>query len=246
MARRFFAPPESFQGSKILLGADEAKHLRDVLRLRENTKINVFNGAGREFSAKIEIIRKNEAVLEIIEEIQPSAPESDLNLTLAVALLKGEKFDLVVQKAGELGVTKIVPLETKRADVKIRDAGDAVKKVERWRRIALESAKQSGRARLLKVDAPISFESFIRDESAIKILFAERNGKSFDEFLNENSAIEKMTAIVGAEGGWEDSEIELAGKYDSQIITLGGRILRAETAAVTVSALLQNRFGDLR
>jgi 16S rRNA (uracil1498-N3)-methyltransferase len=130
MARRFFAPPENFQDSKIILDADEAKHLRDVLRLREGAKINVFDGNGREFAAEILTIKKNETVLEIVEEVQPSAPESNLNLTLAVALLKGEKFDLVVQKACELGIIKIVPIETKRADVRMRDAREAVKKVE--------------------------------------------------------------------------------------------------------------------
>lgn len=246
MPRRFYAPPENFQGSKIVLDADEAKHLREVLRLREGAEVNVFDGTGREFSAAIETIKKHETILEILSEVAPSAPESNLNLTLAVALLKGEKFDLVVQKAGELGVTRIVPIQLKRSDVKIKDASDAVKRVERWRRIALEACKQSGRARLLKVDAPLSFEIFIAGREDVKILFAERGGDSFQKFSSLNSNVEKMTAIIGAEGGWEDSEIELAKKYDAKIITLSGRILRAETAAIAVSALLQNHFGDLR
>ena len=246
MARRFFAPPGNFQGSKIVLEADEVKHLREVLRLREGATINVFDGAGREFSAEIKSARKHETILEIIQEVSPSARESDLDLTVAVTLLKGEKFDLVVQKACELGVTKIVPIETRRADMKIRDARDGIKKVERWRRIALESAKQSGRAKLMKVDQLLSFEVFITGKEKVKILFSEKDGQSFESFLSENSLVKKMTAIIGAEGGWEDSEIELARKYNSQIITFGGRILRAETAAIAVSALLQNRFGDLR
>lgn len=246
MTRRFFAPPANFQNSKVILDAVEAKHLREVLRLREGSKVNIFDGDGREFSAIAEKIGKHEIVLEISGEVMPCAPESPLDLTLAAALLKGEKFDTVVQKACELGVTRIVPLQTKRADVRIKDARDGIKKIERWRRIALESAKQSGRARLMKVDAPVSFEIFITGKEGVKILFSERDGLSFESFTGENPIIKKLTAIVGAEGGWEDSEIELARKYSSQIITLGGRILRAETAATTVCALLQNQFGDLR
>ena len=246
MTRRFFAPPANFQNSKVTLETNEATHLREVLRLREGAKVNVFDGDGREFSAVAVKIGKRETILEITGEVAPSAPESILDLTLAVALLKGEKFDTVVQKACELGVTRITPLQTKRADVRIKDARDGIKKIERWRRIALESAKQSGRARLMKVDAPVSFEIFITGKETTKILFSERDGQSYESFSGENSGARKLTAIVGAEGGWEDSEIELARKYNCLIITLGGRILRAETAATTVSALLQNRFGDLR
>ena len=246
MTRRFFAPPANFQASQVFLDDTEAKHLREVLRLRESAKVNVFDGAGREFSAAVETVKKHETVLKIIREVSPSAPESNLDLTLAVALLKGEKFDLIVQKACELGAKRIIPLQTKRGDVRIKDARDGVKKVERWRRIALESAKQSGRATLMRVDAPLSFEIFITGKENLKILFSEKDGQSFNDFVNENSGVEKLTAIVGAEGGWEDSEIELARKYNCRIITLGGRILRAETATITVSALLQNHFGDLR
>ncbi len=161
-----------------------------------------------------------------------------MNLTLAVALLKGEKFDLVVQKAVELGVTTLVPLNTKRADVKLKEHE---KKVERWRKIALEACKQSGRAKLMRIENPSNFADYIKTANGAKILFAERGGESF-------SAIEKsetITAFVGAEGGWEDAEIEAAKAENFQIITFGGRILRAETAAISVAAILQNRFGDL-
>lgn len=236
--RRFYAPIEQIQLPKVVLSLEETRHLRDVLRLKESEKIQVFDGAGREFLCEIQSIGKKETLLEIVEEIAPTAPESNLNLTLAVALLKGEKFDLVVQKAVELGVTKLVPLNTKRADVKIKDAE---KKTERWRKIALEACKQSGRAKLMQIGNPSGFAKFIETANGAKILFAERGGEGF-------SAIEKseaMTAIVGAEGGWEDSEIESARENGFQIITFSGRILRAETAAIVVAAILQNQFGDL-
>jgi 16S rRNA (uracil1498-N3)-methyltransferase len=242
--RRFYASAENFSGQKVALGFEESKHLRDVLRLREGAEVFVFDGDGNEFRCEIESIGKRESVLKIIEKVSPKSPESNLNLTLAVALLKGEKFELVVQKSCELGVCRIVPLETKRADVKIKDAREAEKKLERWRKIALEAAKQSGRARLMQIDPIVSFEKFIASASGERVLFSERSGEGLAKFPEKE--ISAMTAIVGAEGGWEDAEIDAAREKGFQIVTLGGRILRAETAAIVVSALLQNHFGDLR
>ncbi len=237
--RRFFAAIEQIDLETITLNLEETRHLRDVVRLKETARVQVFDGGGREFLCAVQAIGKKETVLKILEQIAPTAPESNLDLTLAIALLKGEKFDLVVQKAVELGVTTLVPLNTIRADVRLKDAE---KKAERWRKIALEACKQSGRARLMRIENPINFDRFIETASGTKILFAERGGASF-------STIEKtktLTAIVGAEGGWETSEIEAAREKGFQIITFGGRILRAETAAIAVAAILQNQFGDLK
>jgi 16S rRNA (uracil1498-N3)-methyltransferase len=241
--RRFYAPPENFNNQTVTLGFEESKHLRDVLRLRAGTRVSVFDGVGNEFQCEIESPGKRETVLKIIEQVSPKSPESKLNLTLAIGLLKGEKFDLVAQKCCELGVSSIVPLQTKRADVRIKDAREAEKKLERWRKIALEAAKQSGRARLMQLAAPLSFAKFIDGARGTRVLFAERGGESFANSIEENAS--EITAIVGSEGGWEESEIESARAEGFRIITLGGRILRAETAAITVSALLQNHFGDL-
>ncbi len=201
-------------------------------------------GEKREFQCEIEKIAKKETVLKILEEVSPAAPASNLNLTLAAALLKGEKFDLIVQKATELGVTKFVPLNTKRSDVKLKDAE---KKVERWRKIALEAAKQSGRADLMKIETLVDFEEFIKIPASMdtefesRVLFAERGGESFSTMKSSK----KITAVIGSEGGWENTEIESAKSKGFAIITLGGRILRAETAAITIASLLQYRFGDL-
>lgn len=236
--RRFYAPKENFQNGKVVLNLDETRHLRDVLRLRAGEKVNVFDGAENEFLCEIESVSKKESVLKIIEKVTPIAPRSNLDLTLAVAFLKGEKFDLVVQKAVELGVSRIVPLKTKRADVKPKDDE---KKLERWRKIALEACKQCGRADLMTIEKTVDFEDFIKTGEGVKILFSERGGA---EFSSINSS-EKITAIIGSEGGWEDSELESVAKNGFQIVTLKGRVLRAETAAIAVAAVLQNRFGDM-
>lgn len=237
--RRFYAPPENFKTESVFLSEDETRHLRDVLRLCEDETVKIFDGENREFICQIEKIEKRQTVLRIVEKIAPTAPTSNLYLTLAVAILKGEKFDLVVQKAVELGVKNFVPLVTKRCDVKIKDAG---KKLERWNKIALEACKQSGRAELMKIKMPFDFDEFIQIANGTKILFSERDGSDFSEISNT----EKLTAVIGSEGGWEDSEIELARANDFQIVTFGGRILRAETAAISIAAILQHRFGDLK
>lgn len=237
--RRFYAPVQNFEKDTVFLDENETRHLRDVLRLREGVEINVFDGVGREFLCGVVEIGKNRAVLRINTEISPAAPESPLDLTLAPALLKGEKFDLVIQKAVELGVKRLVPIVTQRCDVKLKDRGN---KIGRWQRIALEAAKQSGRATLMQIDTPVDFLSLLKvGTSGGLIIFSERGGDGLDKI----SAAKEITAITGPEGGWEDDEIEAARDAGAAIVTLGGRILRAETAAITVAAIIQNRFGDL-
>ena len=237
--RRFFAPPSAFNFTKhtVTLTADEARHLREVLRLKPGDEVSVFDGAGKEYRARVVQARREIAELELTEEIGTARPESPLHITLAVALLKGEKFDLVVQKTTELGVNKIVPLITRYADIKLRDESDASKRVTRWQRIALEAAKQCGRAVVPEVSLPVTLASLLDGNC---LLFSERGGHGLRQIDTDF-----VTAIIGSEGGWSDEELEQARSAGAQIITLGGRILRAETAAITAAALLQHRFGDL-
>ena len=167
-------------------------------------------------------------------------------LTLAVALLKGEKFDLVVQKATELGVARIVPVVTKLADIRLRDESDATKRVARWQRIALEAAKQSGRAVVPEITSPVTFGSLLQNtDAAAKLMFSERDGGSLKDAAVSFSANSSLTALVGSEGGWTDEELTAASEAGWKIVTLGGRILRAETAAIAVATMLQHIAGDL-
>ena len=241
--RRFFAPPSAFNFSKhlVTLTSDEARHLREVMRLKTGDDVQVFDGTGREFRAVVSQARRESAELELGAEIQPPRPESPLKLTLAVALLKGEKFDLVVQKGTELGVNRFIPLVTRYADIRLRDESDASKRVTRWQRIALEAAKQCGRAVVPEINLPVSFEPLIREEKGC-FLFAERGGSALSTDLRTNNFI----AIVGSEGGWSDEELDQARTEGVPIVTLGGRVLRAETAAIATAVLLQHRYGDLK
>lgn len=247
--RRFHAQPNAFnfEDQTVTLAAEEARHLRDVLRLKSGDEIYVFDGVGREYRCTVANTARDSAGLRIDSEVAPAKPESQLQLKLCVALLKGDKFDLVVQKATELGVNKVVPLITRYADIHLRDEADAARRAVRWQRIALEAAKQSGRAFVPEVSLPASFDSLLTGtkNADLCLMFSERGGNALGS-LRAESAPRSVIALVGSEGGWSDEEIEKARAKDFLIVTLGGRILRAETAAITVTALLQHLFGDLR
>jgi 16S rRNA (uracil1498-N3)-methyltransferase len=244
--RRFHATPGAFDFSEqtVMLGSEEARHLRDVLRLKAGDEVYVFDGRGREFRCTVANSKRDSAELRIETEVEPAKPESQLQLNLCVALLKGEKFDLVVQKATELGVTKVTPIITRYGDIHLRDATDAAKRVARWQRIALEAAKQSGRALAPEISSPLPFDAALAIEG-LGVMFSERDGDAFQS-LTKHPGLNAVTALIGSEGGWSDEEIAAARARDFHIITLGGRILRAETAAITIVALLQHHFGDLR
>lgn len=247
--RRFYAPRIAFaaDGQTLSLGADEARHARDVLRLSRGEEVFVFDGEGREYRCTIAALEPRATTLNVAEETQPAKAESPLDLTLAVALLKGEKFDLVVQKATELGVTRLQPLITARADVRIREPEDAARKSERWQRIALEASKQCGRARLMQVSAPVDLDEFFRSVAGVqvKVVFTERDGESFDYAFETKRDFKSVIAMVGSEGGWTGDELAQAQSAGWKLVTLGGRTMRAETAAIAAVTLLQHRFGDL-
>ena len=242
--RRFFASPENFIDGNITLGLGETRHLRDVLRLHTGDEASVFDGLGNEYLCTVETIGKKEAVLSMRRKIEPSTPESPLTLTLAAAILPGEKFEITVQKAVELGVQTLQPLYSIRCEVK---PGGSRRKIERWQKIALESAKQSGRATLMKIAEPARLSDFLlrplvpRSQDESLVFFSERDGTGFSEI----KAGKKITAVFGPKGGWDDLELDAAKRAGFTIITFGGRIMRAETAAIALSAILQHRFGDL-
>lgn len=239
--RRFYAPPEHFEGPVVRLDIEETRHLRDVLRMKPGEKAQIFDGDGREFLAEVDSIGKNQTVLRIVDEIAAPAPESDLDITIAASVYKNDKFDLVIQKAVELGVARVAPIVTFRSETKLQATEN---RSERWRKIALEATKQCERARVMTVMDPVTFDDFIAgvdSGSGVLLMFSEKDGKGIPKELPHK----KITALVGPKGGWEDSEIEIAEQRGFIPIKLGRRIMRAETAAITFAALLQHRFGDL-
>jgi 16S rRNA (uracil1498-N3)-methyltransferase len=240
--RRFYSPPEQISDGRVVLGPEETRHLRDVLRLRTGDEASVFDGLGNEFLCMIEEVTKRNAVLNVTREIDAASPESPLEITVAAAILPGEKFEITVQKAVELGVFRLQPLYTMRCEVK---PGSSSRRMERWQKIAAESAKQSGRARLMQIAEPIDFSDFLETVGSAgntsKVFFSERNGSGFSAVIPDK----KMLAVFGPKGGWDDSELAAAKEAGFTIVTVGGRIMRAETAAIAMTAILQHRFGDI-
>lgn len=246
--RRFYAAPDEIGESSITLSRDESHHLTRVLRLREGDEAFAFDGCGREYRCRVSRVDAQSAQLEIVETLG-DAVESLLDLTLAQALAKGEKFDTIVQKATELGVRRIIPLVTEHSDVRLNDER-AERRAERWRRIALEALKQSGGRRLVTIQAPMAFRDFIASTTSqsatpVLLVFSERGGQAVNEALGEISTTQPVMACVGPEGGWSDEELKMLAARGARFVTLGPRILRTETAAIVAVMLIQHRLGDL-
>ena len=244
---RFYAPPDEHDGRAVILSADETHHLVKVLRLGPGDEINVFDGHGREYACRVQTATGSSARLEIIEEV-PGRVESSLRLTLAQALAKGEKFDLIVQKATELGITRVVPLVTDHADVKLK-ADRREGRLDRWRRISLEALKQCGRRRLVEITNPMSVAELVNSEHASSectvLHFSEKGGAAVEDALKDATSGSAVTAVIGPEGGWSDAELELLSGHGAKAVTLGPRTLRTETAAIVAVALIQHALGDL-
>lgn len=235
--RRFYSPDAGPGFASVTLSAEESAHATGVLRLGPGDRVAVFNGLGQEFLCEVASAEKKAVTVTLIEEIDPPASESPLDLTLAAALLKLDKYDLVVQKAVELGVTRLIPIVSARCEI---PSDKAEKRSKRWERIVIEASKQCGRARLMEIGEVREFPEFISGCDGSKLIFAERGGAQFPA-----GPINKLSAVTGPEGGWEESELSLAEASGFVAVTLGARILRAETAAITAASLVQHRYGDL-
>jgi 16S rRNA (uracil1498-N3)-methyltransferase len=242
---RFYAPPSRLSDSHLTLEPDEAHHLTRVLRLAKGARVFVFDGAGNEYACEVTGVSKSSVDLIVISQLQDEV-ESRLHLTLGQALIKGDKFDLVVQKATELGVTRIVPLLTDHSD--IRKAEERIEnRLHRWRRIALEAVKQCGRRRLVEITEPVSFAAFCRTEAAgNKLILSERRGRTLREAAAQMTSVDQLSLCVAAEGGWSEQELQMAESHRAIPVHLGARILRTETAAIAAVTLAQHLFGDMK
>ncbi len=232
MYRRFYAPPESIREGKVAFTAEESRHMTRVLRLGRGDRVLVFDGRGREYLCRISSAGPL-VEAEIIGELQ-AAVESRAQIELAQALIKGEKFDLVVQKATE---ASIAPIITDRADVKLPPER-ANARLERWRRIAREAAKQCRRASVPEVKPVATLQRLLEnvEKPDLRLLFSEHGGESLRSLLAGRPA--RIGLLVGPEGGWSEREIRLAMAHGCRPATLGPRLLRAETAGIVAVALV--------
>jgi 16S rRNA (uracil1498-N3)-methyltransferase len=226
MRHRFFSATELAAGAVVTLSADERHHAR-VVRVREGEEVEVFDGRGAGFFGVYDdgTIRLTEAT--------PSR-ESPAEVHLAMAIIQLDKFELVLQKATELGVRSIIPMITERVEVRPeRWRG----KQERWRKIVFEAVKQSGRTRIPELAEPTDFADVIMREG-VRIIFDADTGQR----PTVNS--ERPTILIGPEGGWSDDELRAARAEACRFEQLGPRRLRAETAAIVAAALVTARLGS--
>src|SRR5262249_15329475 len=245
--RRFYAPPNQIDGKTIILSAEETHHLVRALRMRPGDEVFVFDGRGTEYASRISSLDGGGARLEV-ESVLERPAESPANIILAQALAQNERFDLVVQKATALGVREIVPVSTSHGEV--MPAGErAANRIERWRRISLEAAKQSGRRTLVQLQPVSSVTSAVenarRSHPALTLLvFNERGGARVDAAVSGASG-SAIIVFIGPEGGWSDGELEFFEEQNAIPVSLGPRILRTETAAIAAITLVQHLLGDL-
>ena len=246
--RRFLVDPAELQGgagSLARVAGDEHHHLSRVLRLRAADPVWLFDGAGRGFSGAIEQVGREETLVKL-EAPDSRAVEPSLQLTLAFGVPHHEKMDLVVQKCTELGVSRVVPILAQRSVLRPRDPA-GWKRLERWRRVARDAARQSGRLRVPEVAEPVAWESFLAAPEAgagARWLLSTEPGLPPLPALSRGTSAAALVA-VGPEGGFTAEEIEAGRAAGLAPVGLGARILRAETAAIVAVALSLFLAGDL-
>ena len=227
MKHRFFIDADLVSGTAVALSRDEQHHAH-VVRVREGEEVEVFNGRGISFVAKYA------ADGLLLTEPAPDR-ESHVALHLAMAIINLDKFDVVLQKATELGVRSIIPLVTERVEIRAeRYRG----KAERWRKIVFEAVKQSGRSVIPAIEEPAPFEAVV-SRAGQKILFDADSDPATQQPGNS------VTLFIGPEGGWSEDELRLARENGCGFARLGVRRLRAETAAIVATALVTARSGDI-
>jgi 16S rRNA (uracil1498-N3)-methyltransferase len=212
-----------------------------VLRLRDGDSLTLFDGRGGEYGARISGLRKDSVQVDVLEH-REAERESALNLTLAQGISRGERMDWVMQKATELGVTRIIPVITERTMVKL-DERQSEKKLQHWRGIAIAACEQCGRNRVPEVAAPIAYYDVIRaiEPGATRILLSPAGTLRASELPRSHH----IAMLIGPEGGLSENEQDAAVAAGFQQVRMGPRVLRTETAAIAALTVLQHDFGDI-
>jgi 16S rRNA (uracil1498-N3)-methyltransferase len=239
---RFFLPAERWHPEHLVLDGEEAHHCLDVIRCREGDRIVVFNGAGSEAEAEIVATAKGAVTLKTILVV--STPRPTAAITLGQAVPKGKNMDLIIQKATELGASRLVPLLSERTVVQL-DGEDLDKKRQKWQRVAIEACKQCGQNWVPEVTAPVKVEAFVRsvkdplrliaaigpESRPLKALLAEQTEEG-------SPSPAAATVMIGPEGDFTPAEIATAVTHGFLPLSLGPIILRSETAAIYALSIL--------
>ncbi|VEB34237.1 16S rRNA (uracil(1498)-N(3))-methyltransferase [Legionella cherrii] len=240
-AVRIYQSGNYHTGQHLELSPEASQHVGVVLRMQVGEKLTLFSGDDREFDATIVAVKKKQVTV-VIGSINEVSRESPLAIHLAQAISKGERMEFVMQKAVELGVTSITPLITERCVVKL-DKERMAKKLHQWQAIVIAACEQSGRNQVPAVNSPIALEHYVREvQVGLKLILHPGENKNWRDYMIGSAAI---ALLIGPEGGLSDHEVQLACQHGFQPLSLGPRILRTETAALTALSLLQAIGGDL-
>ena len=244
MSHKFFVSAEQIVDNRVTLTGSDVAHIRTVLRLKVGASIQVIGGLDKLLTVRLVDVKAKEIQGEVIVS-EKFDVESPLAVHLGLALTKGNKFDATLRKSVELGACSLTPLTTERCVVKTHQVGI---KTERWKKIALESSKQCGRTQVPLVAEGIeTLETFCRnsDDQDLRLVFWEMEGDNSLKDLKLDRTPRSVAVLIGPEGGFSSAEIEKTREYGFQVVSLGPRILRAETAPIVALALLQSLWGDL-
>ncbi len=243
--RRFFVPPGSLRARHVTLGPELAHRLGRVLRFRVGDHVILTEGGPHEYEVQITAISGNALTANVVAEREPP-PEPDVELMLYQSLIRANRFDLVLEKGTEIGVSHFVPVVSARSVVQGNGEPDSARS-ERWRRIVVEAAEQCGRGRLPAVDQPLQFEQAIRSGTGLKLLsWEEERSQHLSAYVHSLRVRPRVVSLLtGPEGGLEVAEVDTAREQGWVVVSLGERIMRSETAGIVASALVLEGLGEL-
>jgi len=242
---RFYVPQPRIEKGMLRVEGNEVRHIRRVLRLKTGDEIVIFNGSAKEYEGTI-VEEGPSSVMIKIQNIYPSKRESRMEITLAQSVLKGEKMDLLIQKATELGVKAIVPFFSSRS-VPLLEKSARLKRCHRWERIAIEASKQCGRGIIPNIEPLRDYSEMLQTASpdSLRLILWEREGARLKEVLGGPKEKLKVFFIIGPEGGLSQEEVSHAKEKGFIPVTYGERILRSETASLCLLSILQYEWGDI-
>jgi 16S rRNA (uracil1498-N3)-methyltransferase len=242
---RFYVPQPRIEKGMLRIEGDEVKHIRRALRLKAGDEIIFFDGLGKEYGGTI-VEEGPSSVVVRVQNIFSSRRESDLEVILAQSLLKGEKMDYLIQKATELGIKEIIPFFSSRS-VPLLEKSGKLKRHHRWEKIAIEASKQCGRGVVPKIELLQDYSEMLQSPSpnSLRLILWEREGVNLKEVMRKITEKRDVFFIIGPEGGFSQEEIEKSKKVGFLPVTLGRRILRAETASLCLLSILQYEKGDI-
>ena len=243
----FFVEPSKIQGNHIFIDGPDVNHIRNVLRMNPGEEVNVTDGSGEKvYRCAIASIGEDKVELNIMWA-QEKGMELPSKIYLFQGLPKSDKMELIIQKAVELGVYEIIPMATARAVVKL-DQKKAAAKVKRWQAISESAAKQSKRLLIPEVKEPVKFSEALKLASDLDVrLIPYELAEGMDgtrRIIQSVKPGQSVAVFIGPEGGFEEAEVELAKDAGFQAITLGRRILRTETAGMTVLSILMYQLEE--